>query len=67
MSADDVHFEIFVRRYPDSGWALKAATDVRTTASQYIAAGIVMQSIPVVLAAAPGVIEPVTFAPYRFA
>jgi hypothetical protein len=42
-------------------------TDVRTTASQYIAAGIVMQSIPVVLAAAPGVIEPVTFAPYRFA
>jgi hypothetical protein len=32
MSAGDVHFEIFVRRYPDSGWALKAATDVRTTA-----------------------------------
>lgn len=41
--------------------------EVRTTASQYIAAGIVMQSIPVVLAAPPGVIEPVTFAPYRFA
>ncbi|MFI4965185.1 MAG: hypothetical protein ACHP9T_07430 [Caulobacterales bacterium] len=32
MSAADVHFEIFVRRYPDSAWALKAATDVRLTA-----------------------------------
>jgi len=32
MSAGDVHFEVFVRRYPDSTWALKMATDVRTTA-----------------------------------
>jgi 2,4-diaminopentanoate dehydrogenase len=40
--------------------------NVRTTASQYIAAGIVMQSIPVVAAAAPGIVEPVTFAPYQF-
>jgi hypothetical protein len=32
MSAGDVHFEIFVRRYPDSGWSLNAATDVRLTA-----------------------------------
>jgi hypothetical protein len=39
---------------------------VRTTASQYIAAGIVMQSIPVVVAAEPGIIEPVIFAPYTF-
>ena len=41
-------------------------SDVRTTASQYIAAGIVMQSIPVVVAAPPGIVEPETFAPYRF-
>ncbi len=41
-------------------------SDVRTTASQYVAAGIVMQSIPVVVNAAPGLIEPVTFAPYQF-
>lgn len=40
--------------------------NVRTTASQYVAAGIVMQSIPVVVQAAPGIVEPVTFAPYRF-
>ena len=32
MPAADVHFEVFVRRYPDSGWALKMATAVRTTA-----------------------------------
>ena len=32
MSAADVHFEVFVRRYPDSSWALKAATPVRLTA-----------------------------------
>ena len=32
MSDADVHFEIFVRRYPDSVWALKAATPVRLTA-----------------------------------
>jgi hypothetical protein len=40
--------------------------DVMTTAAQYIAAGIVMQAIPVVVAAEPGIIEPVLFAPYRF-
>ena len=39
---------------------------VLTTAAQYIAAGIVMQSIPVVVRAEPGIIEPVVFAPYRF-
>jgi hypothetical protein len=38
---------------------------VLTTASQYIAAGIVMQAIPVVTAAPPGIIEPVVFAPFR--
>ena len=32
MPAADVHFEVFVRRYPDSGWALKMATETRTTA-----------------------------------
>jgi len=32
MSAGVVHFEVFVRRYPDSSWVLKAATDVRLTA-----------------------------------
>src|SRR5580765_7124313 len=32
MSAGDVHFEVFVRRYPDSAWALKMATAVRLTA-----------------------------------
>jgi len=32
MPASDVHFEIFVRRYPDSSWTLKAATPVRLTA-----------------------------------
>jgi len=32
MPGADVHFEIFVRRYPDSTWALKMATDVRATA-----------------------------------
>jgi hypothetical protein len=37
-----------------------------TTASQYIAAGIVMRAIPVVVGAAPGIIAPTVFAPYRF-
>jgi hypothetical protein len=32
MAAGDVHFEVFVRRYPDSTWTLKAATDVRVIA-----------------------------------
>lgn len=32
MSVANIHFEVFVRRYPDSGWALKTATDSRTTA-----------------------------------
>ena len=32
MSGDAVHFEVFVRRYPDSGWSLKAATESRTVA-----------------------------------
>jgi hypothetical protein len=32
MSAADVHFEVFVRRYPDSAWSLKAATDDRVIA-----------------------------------
>jgi hypothetical protein len=39
---------------------------VRTTAGQYIAAGIVMRAIPVVVAAPPGILLPSTFAPYRF-
>ena len=39
---------------------------VRTTAGQYIAAGIVMRAIPVVVDAPPGVLTPMTFAPYRF-
>lgn len=32
MSAADVHFEVFVRRYPDSSWVLKMATPTRTIA-----------------------------------
>ena len=32
MSGNQVHFEVFVRRYPDSPWALKMAADDRTTA-----------------------------------
>jgi hypothetical protein len=32
MSGEAVHFEVFVRRYPDSEWTLKAATESRTTA-----------------------------------
>ena len=32
MPGADVHFEIFVRRYPDSAWALKMATGVRAAA-----------------------------------
>jgi len=32
MPGADVHFEIFVRRYPDSTWALKMATGVRDAA-----------------------------------
>ena len=40
---------------------------VRTTAGQYIAAGIVMRAIPVVVEAPPGILLPHTFAPYQFA
>jgi hypothetical protein len=43
-----------------------ADTTVRTTAAQYIAAGIVRQAIPVVVAAPAGVLEIPQFAPYRF-
>jgi hypothetical protein len=32
MSGSEVHFEVFVRRYPDSSWSLKMATAVRATA-----------------------------------
>ncbi|MGZ6016853.1 MAG: hypothetical protein ACXWKM_14025 [Phenylobacterium sp.] len=32
MSGEVVHFEVFIRRYPDSSWALKTATEVRMTA-----------------------------------
>jgi hypothetical protein len=32
MSGGLVHFEVFVRRHPDSAWTLKMATDVRTAA-----------------------------------
>jgi hypothetical protein len=32
MPAANVHFEVFVRRYPDSPWTLKTATDTRTVA-----------------------------------
>ena len=32
MSDADVHFEVFVRRYPDSSWTLKSATDDRLAA-----------------------------------
>lgn len=39
---------------------------VRTTAGQYITAGIVRQAIPVVVAAEPGVLQIPQFAPYRF-
>ncbi|HEX3365070.1 hypothetical protein [Phenylobacterium sp.] len=32
MPVANVHFEVFVRRYPDSSWALKTATDTRAVA-----------------------------------
>jgi hypothetical protein len=32
MSGEAVHFEVFVRRYPDSTWALKLATEARSHA-----------------------------------
>ena len=32
MAGGRVHFEIFVRRYPDSDWKLESATEVRTVA-----------------------------------
>ncbi|MFL5297516.1 MAG: hypothetical protein ACJ798_14135 [Phenylobacterium sp.] len=32
MSGAQVHFEVFVRRFPHSGWALKLATEARTQA-----------------------------------
>ena len=32
MPAANVHYEVFVRRYPDSPWALKTATETRTVA-----------------------------------
>jgi hypothetical protein len=32
MPVANVHFEVFVRRYPDSPWALKTATDTRAVA-----------------------------------
>jgi hypothetical protein len=38
---------------------------VRTTAGQYITAGIVMRAIPVVVDALPGILLPETFAPYQ--
>jgi hypothetical protein len=40
--------------------------DVMTTGGQYIVAGIVMRAIPVVVASDPGVVTPMTFAPYNF-
>ena len=39
---------------------------VRTTGGQYITAGIVLRAVPVVVAAPAGVLQPVTFAPYRY-
>ncbi|HEY3947881.1 hypothetical protein [Phenylobacterium sp.] len=32
MPVANIHFEVFIRRFPDSNWALKTATDSRTTA-----------------------------------
>ena len=32
MAGEAVHFEVFVRKYPDSTWALRMATEVRTQA-----------------------------------
>ncbi|MBS0363265.1 MAG: hypothetical protein JSR98_17960 [Proteobacteria bacterium] len=32
MPAATIHFEVFIRRYPDSNWTLKTATESRTTA-----------------------------------
>lgn len=63
------HWQIRMTGRPEVTMAIDlhdpVGTDVRTTAIQYLTAGIVMQSIPVVVGAAPGIIEPVTFAPYR--
>lgn len=38
---------------------------VRTTGGQYAVAGLVMRSLPVVIAAGPGILAPTTFAPYQ--
>ena len=54
----EVTMDIDMRDAPDA--------DVRTTAGQYITAGIVRQAIPVVVAAPPGVLIAPQFAPYRF-
>jgi hypothetical protein len=39
---------------------------VLTTGGQHAVAGLVLRSLPVVIAAAPGLLTPATFAPYRF-
>ena len=45
MSGGRVHFEIFVRKYPDSEWKLESATEVRTvaldTAKDLVGKGVV--------------------------
>ncbi len=43
-----------------------AEPGVMTTGGQYAVAGLVMRSLPVVIAAAPGILTPPTFAPYEF-
>lgn len=64
------HWQIRMTGRPDLTVSIDlhdpVAADVRTTAAQYISAGIVMRALPVAVAAPPGVLLPVTFAPYRF-
>ena len=43
MSRKAVHFEVFIRKYPDSDWTLNSATEDRVTAldsaKELVAAG----------------------------
>ncbi|WP_426563842.1 dihydrodipicolinate reductase [Angustibacter sp. McL0619] len=64
------HWVVQVSGQPDMTMTIElhepTSAAVRTSAVQSVTAGVVMRAIPVVLAAPPGVLAPVGFAPYRF-